>query len=43
MTAVFLSLCKRDCNYSKSPTYERVPFREHVFKSNVFVSPTTLA
>ena len=23
--------------YSKSPTYERVPFREHVHKSGLFV------
>ena len=29
--------------YSKSPTYERVPFREWVHKSYLFVSPTKLA
>ena len=29
--------------YSRSPTYERVQFREHVHKSNLFVSPTKLA
>ena len=28
--------------YSKSPTCEWVPFREHVRKSNLFVSPTEL-
>ena len=25
--------------YSKSPTYEQVPFRDHIYKSNLFVSP----
>ena len=25
-------------NYSKSPTYERILFPEHVLKSNLFVS-----
>ena len=29
--------------YSRSPMYERVPFWEHVHKSNLFVSPTKLA
>ena len=29
--------------YSKSPTYEWVPFWEHVRKSNLFTSPTKLA
>ena len=29
--------------YSQSPTYKRVLFREHVHKSNLFVSPAKLA
>ena len=29
--------------YSKSPTYEQVPFQERTGKSNLFVSPTKLA
>lgn len=30
-------------NSSKSPTYERILFLEHVFKSNLFLSPARLA
>ena len=29
--------------YSKSHTYERVPFWEHIRKSNLFLSPTKFA
>ena len=35
-------LLSEDC-YRKSPTYEQVPFCEHICKSNLFISPTKLA
>ena len=45
------SLCASVCpsfpfllgHYSKSPTYERVPFQECIRKSDLFISPTNLA
>ena len=39
-----VTLCQaQNIKYRKSPAYEQIPFREHIQKSNLFVSPTELA
>lgn len=39
----FYILLKVKVRYSKSPTYDGVPFQKHIHKSSLFISPTKLA